>query len=816
MLLSYYVSHALRQFRQQKLLFAFHLAGLILALTTFFLIVFYVLDEYSYDTWIADANRIYRFETETTNAAGTVRLLRGSALRASRDLQRYFPEIEAATRLTNYRGVLSKQEMQHFETLWFADSTFFDVFDLPLVAGNQQSALDDKFSILLSESMAAKYFPDSEPVGATLALDNKRDYLVTGIFADIPQNSHFAFDFLLHYDELDDDYGFGYSENWLAFEGYTYIKLLESADAALIQARLPDFLDAYFPANLLPGVDELEERIRPRLQSLTGIHLSAGGINNIKPPGNGSLLLVLSGIAVLILTIACINFVSMTVSRSLERVREVAIRKVIGAHKGQLIALFLTETLLSASLATVAAFGLLEILLPSYNDFLGKDIHIDYLSASSLVLIGMSLTIIGLLSGYFPAQHLATQQPSMALRGQSDRPQSRVSYVRSGLIIFQFAISICLIISTTVVMMQQRFITALDLGFDPQNKLVLRNMNEDFSRSQRDVIRQEISSLPAVLGTAFSTATPADAVGAAFTRPVSIPGQPEASTPLYPKSVGPDFFDLYKIELVAGREFSDDYASERFFWNSEATAEFTPAAILNRAAVSALGFASAEHALNRTITMNGQALRIIGVAEDAHFLSLRSAMTPNLYIYSPDDHISLTVSYANAADVEQLIEDISALWNRIVPDFPVAIESIPENVGSLYRSEQLQLLLMMVFSSLAIVMTSIGLYALVAQMLQVRKKEISIRKIHGALARHILQSLSGRFLLPISIACIIAWPAAWYIAIEYLNGFEHRIQPSAMLFVFASLGAIAVIGSTIVGKTVAAARKNPVEALRAP
>ncbi len=812
-----YAKFGLRQFSRQKLQFIMNISGLVLALTTFFLIMLYVQDEYSYDRWLPDADRIYRYESETTNSAGTVRLIRGSALRARRDLESYFPEIESSTRLTDYEGVVSRENSRYFETVWFADPEFFEVFDLRLEEGDKQVALSDKFSILLSRSMVEKYFPDNDPLGQSLTLDGEREYRVVGIFTDIPQNSHFGFDFLVPYDETDSTYGFGYSESWFAFEGYTYFKLVEGVSAESIRNQLPEFLRTYFPAGVLPATVEIADRVRPRMQSLLDIHLSPGGLNNIKPPGNRTVLLAFAAVAILVLAIACINFVSMSVTRSLERVREVAIRKVVGAQRNQLLSQFLCETVMIAVVATVAAVGLVEILLPIYNEFLGKQIRVDYFSWFTSAGIGVvSLIAIGLGSGFYPAQRLAAQQPARALRGVADKPRTRAGTIKSALLVFQFAVSISLVITTAVVVLQQRLMVELDLGFNPVNKLVLRNMNEDFSRTQRDLIGQEIQSLPAVTGVAFSTATPADIVGSGFTRTIVVPGYLDEGVPLYPKSVGPGYFSLYEIDMLVGREFNENIQSDRFFWSdsSGANVNIAPGAVLNASAVSTLGFNSIDQAIGATIVMNSTELQVVGVAADAHFVSLSNAMTPNLYIYSPDDHIALTIAHADEVDVDSLVENLTAIWDSFVPEFPVVIESVESNVSGQYQQERLQLLLMTIFSLLAISITSMGLYALVVQMIQYRRKEISIRKIHGALASQIVQTLSSRFFWPAVISCSLAWPTAWYFSVQYLNGFQYRIELSVPLFLISSLAAVCVIVSTITAKTIDAARANPVDALR--
>jgi putative ABC transport system permease protein len=328
------------------------------------------------------------------------------------------------------------------------------------------------------------------------------------------------------------------------------------------------------------------------------------------------------------------------------------------------------------------------------------------------------------------------------------------------------------------------------------------------------VLATEIAALPGVTGTSFAAATPGDTTGTAFTRAVTVPGFMDVDISLYPKAVEANFFDVYEIPLVSGRAFSADLASDRFMWPQENTSGVRSSAVLNAAAVQAAGFASAEAAVGNTIRMQGVDLDVVGVVPDVNFQSLRSAVTPNMYILSPADFLTLTVAYGADADESALLERIRQTWNALVPGVPLAFDFVDDNIRAQYAQDRLQFLLITVFSSLAITIACLGLYALTAWSTRRRTREIGIRKVHGALNSDILKVLLLQFTRPVLIANVLSWPVAWYVMDWYLSGFAYRIEPGPSLFVLASLATVAIAWSAIMLHVIRAANAKPVAALR--
>jgi putative ABC transport system permease protein len=788
--------------------------GLVLGMTSCILILLYVLDELGYDKWIPEPGTLYRYETLSIDQAGTERLARKSALRAARDLQEFFPEIAAATRLIDYNAVIGNGEREFFETVWFADPTFMEVFRLPLLQGDSATALADKSSILLSARAAEKYFPGGAPLGEVLAMDSGRDFRVSGVFASVPDESHITPEFVVLYDEADPQFNFGYSESWASVEGYTYVRLQADADVNAINERLVEFRQNYPTAPAVPAGAQFSGVIKPTLINVLDIHLDPGGVGNIKPPGSRQMLVTLTLIAALVLLIASFNFVNLSTVRSLARTREVSVRKAIGAANIQLIYQFLCESVLVAVLALAVALSLVEVLLPWFNGVLGRQMTLEFFSRTT-VLLALGAVVLGIVSGLYPACRLSAWQPASILRAGHGSPERGSGWVQALLVVVQFAISSTLVITTLVVLMQQLFIADTDPGYASARKLIVRNMDESFARDKRELIAAELAALPGVLGTTYSSATPTDTIGAAFSVGVTAPGHRDDIFSLYPKAVGENFFSLYSIPLTSGRSFSADLRSDSFTW--PATGDTEPryaAAVLNASAVAAAGFASDADALGKNIVMENMQLNVIGVVPDVHFQSLRAAITPNMYILSSEGFAALTLSYAESVDEQVLLGDITQVWESLVPGIPLAFEFLEDNIEAQYAQDRLQFLLIAILASLAVTIACMGLFALAAFSTRQRTREIGIRKIHGALRTDILGMLLVQFSKPIVLANVLAWPFALYAITQYLQGFQYRIEPGPAVFIIAGAGTLLVAWAAISYHVMNVVNTRPASVLR--
>jgi putative ABC transport system permease protein len=423
-----------------------------------------------------------------------------------------------------------------------------------------------------------------------------------------------------------------------------------------------------------------------------------------------------------------------------------------------------------------------------------------------------------MVSGFFPALGLSAWRPAAILRSGFGGVRQHSGRLQAVLVTLQFAISSTLVITTLVVLLQQIFVEDKDLGYTMAHKLVIRNLDQAASVSNREVFAAEVEQLPGVLGTTFSTATPGDSTGASYYLNVNLAGYQDEIFPLYPKAIDADFFDVYDIPVIKGRGFSAELRSDQFFWPAGSAANSTQmrsAAIVNTAAMRAAGFANADDALGSIIQMPGTDLEIIGVVPDVNFLSLRSAITPNMYIYSPEENFpALTVSYADGVNEQVLLGEITEVWDELFPAFPLEFDFVEDNVRAQYTQERLQFLLITIFSSLAISIACLGLYALASYSTRQRTREIGIRKVHGAMSTDILQIFLLQFSRPVVMANFLAWPVAWYVMDRYLSGFEYRINLGPSIFILASLATIIIAWSAIILHVAKVARSRPVNALR--
>jgi putative ABC transport system permease protein len=387
--------------------------------------------------------------------------------------------------------------------------------------------------------------------------------------------------------------------------------------------------------------------------------------------------------------------------------------------------------------------------------------------------------------------------------------------VQALLVVVQFAISSTLVITSLVVLMQQLFIADTDLGYSAERKLLIRNVDSSFTGDKRELIATQLAALPGVLGTTFSSAAPTDTIGAAYFVTVTAPGYRDEAFSLYPKAVDENFFSVYSIPLASGRSFSADLRSDSFTWPASGDTEARyAAAVLNASAVTAAGFASGADALGKTIVMDNMQLQVVGVVPDVHFQSLRTAITPNMYILSSEGFVTLTLSYAENGDEQLLLADIARVWESLLPEVPLAFEFLEDNIEAQYAQDRLQFLLIAILAGLAVSIACMGLFALAAFSTRQRTREIGIRKIHGALRTDILGMLLVQFSKPIVLANVLAWPFALYAITRYLQGFQYRIDPGPAVFIVAGVGTLLVAWAAISYHVMNVVNTRPASVLR--
>ena len=685
----------------------------------------------------------------------------------------------------------------------------FDFFDVPVVKGDAHTALLEPYSIMLTEAMANKYFGNSDPINKTILLDNnKHGFKVTGIFKAFPSNSHLHPDILMSFSSLKDSTIYGaqrlrtdYGNN--AF--YTYLLFPKNYNVNRVETQLPRFLDKYVPPQAfhLKGNQKTHNVAKLELQKLTDIHLRSHLADEIEENGDIKRVYIFSAIALFILLIACINYMNLSTARSTLRAKEIGIRKVIGAQRKEIISQFLGESILITWVALVLAFILINSLLPLINKLSNQSLSFTSLFYWQILLPVLALPfIIGLISGIYPAVFMSSFIPVKVLKGILKVGQGNISF-RKVSVVIQFSISIILIIATTVVFKQLRFMQTTDLGFNRDHILTMQY--PDALSKKYDAFKADLSGNASIKEVARSSRIPSgrllDDQHAAVLEGGSM--QP-INIDLKYIDVDYGFIPAYGMQMAAGRNFSREFSTD------------TSNYIINEAAVLALGWKSPQNALGRDMDYGGVKGKIIGVVKDFHFESLHQKIIPLLFeMPSPQNSsyniISLKVDGKN---VEASINAIQDTWRRYMPETPFDYTFLDDKFAQLYNSEQQESRLFTIFSCIAIFIACLGLFGLSAFTITQRVKEIGVRKILGASVPQIVAELSKDFLKLVLIAALIAFPIAWFSMNRWLLDFAFRVDVSWWIFVVAGVTAFIIAFATISFQSIKAALANPVKSLR--
>ena len=768
-----------------------NIAGLALGLATCMLIMFYVIDELSYDRYHTKSDRIFRINTEI-KFGGTSTSFAIAAPPMADALIKTFPEAEKAVRLIpNFNTRFAKgNEVVQEERVLFSDSTLFDVFTLPVIHGDPTSALASPNSVVVTESMAKKYFNRVDVVGETmLEVNDSMLYKITGVIRDMPLQSHFAADFFLsmHAHRAANDVSFN------RFTFNTYVLLKPGADEKALEEKFPDFLRTHLNSSM--NVDEFEKSgnyIRINLIPLTAIHLQSNRQRELGVNGSMEYIYMFSIIAMLILVLACINFMNLSTSRSAERAREVGIRKVMGSLRKQLVVQFLSESMLVTFGSAVMAMILAWVLLPYFNEIAGKGLTITWENAADLVSALFIITfLVGILAGSYPAFFLSSFQPVQVLKGKR-ATGFRGSRLRNILVVFQFSISTFLIIGTLVIYNQLDYIRNKDLGFNRQQVLIIKNAN---ALDNPQILKDEVKQLPGVLHASLSGYLPTG--GARWQNNISVGQERGLLTEFWLADA--DYVTTMGMTLLKGRNFSENIASDSL------------AMIINETAAKMLGYTIDP--LEKPVHANNVNYHIIGVIKDFNFNSLRDNITPLVFVMGSDMRASLAVRI-EGRDAKSLLEQVKLKWKILAPNRELDYSFMDKDFEALYNTEQGMQKLFWIFTSLAIAIASLGLFGLSAYAAEQRNREISIRKVLGASVTNLLTMLSGDFMKLVVVSILIAVPSAWIIMQRWIQTYAYRDTIPWWSFVIAACGTILIALITISFQSVRAALVNPAENLR--
>lgn len=788
-----YFKVAWRNLVHNKVFSAINITGLAIGITCCLLMVLYLQHELSYDKFHRNADRIVRVAMEYSFSGGELSKGNYTSTKVFPAFKRNFPEVEDGVRMSD-RDMLVKSGDKIFlekKFLW-ADSTFFNVFTFKLLRGNPNEVLKAPRNVVLSQSAAKKYFGEHDPVGKTLLVSSdQEEYVVTGIAEDCPSNSQIKFDLLGSFSS------FGPAQEQTYFNAnYTTYLLLKNEDAITsLQGKIQPFMKKEMVNDRAAFVDF-------KLEPFTRIHLHSP-YTGFEPNSNIRYIYIIAGIAILLLAIACFTYINLSTARSVERAREVGIRKVSGAYRSQVFYQFISESIVVTAIALVLSIGLLAFVLPAFNQVAGKELKFEQVTQTSVIAITLTLAlVIALLAGSYPALVLSRFQPIKVLKG-SFRNTSSGTLLRKSLIVFQFAISVFLIVSTIIIHGQLHYIQNKKLGYDREHVLLL-NIDSKIMKTM-DLVRNELKSNPDILY-----------VSKANSAPVNIPGgysmsRADINKPMNVKAtpIDDEYVKASGIELIAGNDLSpqdvkdanqDDYSKNYYHF------------LLNESAVKMFGW-TPEQAVGQKVFLGEQRPGIIkGVVRDFHFASLHTPVGP-LVLFPGQWGFTVLVK-TTGRDMAGTINFIATKWKQLAPHRPFEYRFMDEDYQKLYESEMRTGNVFNIFSVIAIVLACLGLFGLSAYSARQRIKEIGIRKVMGASAAQITLLLSNSFIKLVCIAFVIASPVAWYVMHNWLQDFAYRIGIKGWVFVLAGAIALLIALLTVSFQAIRAAMANPVNSLR--
>jgi putative ABC transport system permease protein len=801
-----YIKTAIRSLAKNKGFTFINVFGLALGLATCLLIVFYVFDELSYDRFNTKADRIYRVNNDikfggTENSYAVSQAPLAAALKAN------FPEIEQVVRFRVGGGLQVKKGNQDIPEYMMvhADPAIFDVFTLPMIEGSPSTALVEPHSVVITEHTAKKYFNRTNVVGQMMTFNDTAQYKITGVIKDIPKQSHFNFDFFISMSALAESRG----NTWFSSNFNTYILLRPGADYKKLEAKLPEFFKKLAGPQLedvlhldFKKFEQAGNYVRLNLTPLTQIHLHSNRVAEMGGNGDIKTVYIFSAIAIFILLIACVNFMNLSTARSSNRAREVGVRKVLGSPRKYLIAQFLTESILVTLIGAIIAVFAAYLLLPVFNQMSGKELTVTpQILGWLLPILLVIIIVIGCLAGSYPALFLSGFNPIEVLKGKL-ASGFKGGLLRSFLVVFQFAISIFLIIGTLVIYNQLKYIQNKDLGYDREHILLVQNVSTLGNNAK--TFKQEVKQLAGVENASFSEAVPTENYGNSTTFFKDQVLDQKRAVNVQNWSADEDYIPTMGIKMVAGRNFSNQMLTD------------STGLIINEATAKLLGYPNpVNQMLYRPIDDQAKVMKayhVIGVIKDFNFRSLRDNVTPLIFNHNATSgQFSVKIK---SADIPLLLSQIKDKWKGLARGQQFGYSFMDDDFNNLYNTEQRVGKIAVSFTSLAIIIACLGLFGLAAYAAEQRTKEIGIRKVLGANVSTIVAMLSKDFVLLVLIAILCAVPFACWGMNYWLQQFAYRQNIQWWVPAIAGLAAIAIAVVTISFQSIKAALSNPVNSLK--
>lgn len=804
------VSAAFRIFAKHPLHTLLNMLGLATGLAASLFILLFVRYELSYDRWLAGSENLYALETQFTIPGRAQKTLARTPLEVKDALLANFSEIRDATRIDEGELTVIRGPNQFTEPVAQVEANFFDMFPLRFLEGDASLALSENNSIVISQSLRRKHFGEGRALGETLSVAGF-DLTVTGVVADIPDASHLNFSAFLYLNDQQLDNNF---IDWSSTRVYTYVRLADGIDPAELETRFPAFLDK--TADFAP---ETMKALRPSsvmglsLLPFKDVHLYGRGENPITPGGSAETVYAFIGVAVLLLAIAIINYVNLTTAKSAEKIRGIAMRKILGASRRRLILQNLGESIIMALLACNIALTVAEAGGDRFFALVGIDPAAATLDMTFTVAALLISILVGIAAGLYPALYLSSVPPAHALSAHD--PKSKGSGLRQALVLVQFSASIGLIVIATLFYFQTRFAMQMDLGFDQSRLVIFRNAGSPEVGAVRDTLKAEFDRIPGIAGSSFSSLVPGDQRQNNVTL---TPTDGGSATFVAAFSIDPDFFDVYRMRPLAGRMLDTARVGDRLTVPEDDSSPALTPIVISATAVRALGFSSPADAIGGQFSLTDFAsaaipVEVIGVVGDAHFRSIHTAVPPSLYFYFPPYTSALTVRLEGlnqAATLDRLDE----VWSEIVPGQQLSREFLADNLAAQYTQESRRVLIFGAFAGLTILVACLGIFGLAAYAVEARTKEVGLRKVLGASVQDIISLFIWQFSKPVLLANLLALPVAAYLVSDWLDSFAYRIDLTPWPFLAAGLAALMIAWATVSTHAFRIARANPVHALR--
>ncbi len=800
-MLKNYVKIAARNLVKQKAFSFINIFGLAIAIAFCILILLFVRDEMTHDSFHQKADRLYRVNALTKEDDGSMAGHAMTPLPLGPAFKQEFPEIVHVARFKKRGDVVIHQGESSRESIALADPDFFQMFSFRLIKGDPRTVLEDRSSVVLREEVAKRYFGNEDPIGKVLSIKMGRrfyDFVVTGVAEDIPQNSSIAFDFIVSFDRVRDYTSENNLNNWLALTTLTFVELQEDARKTDLIDKFPDFIQKNLGAAIEKRRGGDSSAFQFDLQLLEDVYLNTQLRSAYVAGSNPVYSYILSGIALLILIIAAINYMNLAIARSAARLREVGVRKVLGADRKKLMNQFFSESLFFSFISLCMGIAVAELLLPAFNNFTNKKLVIGYFSdwTTPVSIVGLMI-IVGLLSGSYPALFLSGFRPADVLRSHLKlRGKSKFSH---WLVVVQFTMSIFLIISTLIMTRQLSYLRNRDLGIQGEQVVLIPTQGSPQGTQLVDRFRNELGSYRNVFGVTGASM----ALGNDRSYAASMVRFQTSEIMAHYFFIDQDFLKILDLEIVEGRNFSREFASDP-----------KDSVIVNETLVKEMGWDSAVGKQIRTFMGRREPLTIVGVAKDFHFESLHNQIKPAIFYVEPRFPLGYIYVKIGSDGIPASIGLLRSAWKKNAPNFPFMYSFLDEEFQKQYRMEERWQRIIRNTSIFAIVISCLGLFGLSALTIKRRTKEIGIRKVLGASVAGLTRMVSMDFLKLVIFANVVAWPLAYYVMKRWLQGFAFRIDMEIWIFLTAAALAAAVALLTVGFQAVKAAASDPVESLR--